>query len=119
MVYDEAGAVGQVRKLRQSWFGPYRVAKRLSDVSYILCAGRDERIALVHVKQIRGLTSGAEEKVREPDAGLWPNLNPGATREEGRTRVHDPARGKAQVRLGMSAYGRQTYQRLLSWRASC
>jgi hypothetical protein len=73
LVYDEAGALAQRRKLRQPWLGPYRVEKRLSDVSYILRAENDARVARVHVDQMRGWTSGAEENARKPEAGMWPD----------------------------------------------
>jgi hypothetical protein len=52
-VYDEAGAVAQGRKLRLPWLGPYRVEKKLSDVSYVLCAENDARVARGHVNRMR------------------------------------------------------------------
>jgi transposase InsO family protein len=60
LVYDEADALAQGRKLRQPWLGPYRVEKRLSDVSYILRAENDASVARVHVNRMRGWTSDAE-----------------------------------------------------------
>jgi hypothetical protein len=45
----------------------------LSDVSYILRAENDARFARVHVNRMRGLTSGAEENARKPEAGIWPD----------------------------------------------
>jgi hypothetical protein len=71
LVYDGAGALAQGRKLRQPWLGPYRVEKRLSDVSYILRAENDARVASVNFNRMRGWTSGAEEKARKPEAGMW------------------------------------------------
>jgi hypothetical protein len=52
-VYDEAGAVAQGRKLRLPWLGPYRVEKKLSDVSFVLCAENDARVARGHVNRMR------------------------------------------------------------------
>jgi hypothetical protein len=71
LVYDEAGALAQGRKLRQPWLGRYRVERRLSDDSYILPAENDARVARVHVDQMREWTSGAEENGRKPNAGMW------------------------------------------------
>jgi hypothetical protein len=61
LVYNEAGALAQGRKLRHPWLGPYRVEKRLSDVSYILCAENDARVSRVYVDRMREWTSDAEE----------------------------------------------------------
>jgi hypothetical protein len=72
LVYDEAGALAQGRKLRQPWLSPYRVEKRLSDVSYILRAENDARVARVHVNRMRGWTSSAEENAQKPEADMWP-----------------------------------------------
>jgi hypothetical protein len=70
LVYDEAGDLAQGRKLRQPWLGPYRVEKRLSDVSYILRAQNNARVARVNANRMRGWTSGAEENARKPEAGM-------------------------------------------------
>jgi hypothetical protein len=45
----------------------------LSDVSYILRAENDAHVARVHVNQMRGWTSDAEENARKPEAGMWPD----------------------------------------------
>jgi hypothetical protein len=45
----------------------------LSDVSYILRAENDVRVARVHVNRMRWWTSGAEENARIPEAGMWPD----------------------------------------------
>jgi hypothetical protein len=105
LVYDEAGALAQGRKLRQPWLGPYRVEKRLSDVCYILRAENDARVARVHVNRIRGWTSGAEERAetRGRHVALFAAdvaRHPGTAREGRRARVQRQARGKARVRLG-------------------
>jgi Integrase core domain len=73
LVYDEAGAVAQGRKLRLPWLGPYRVEKKLSDVSYVLCAENDAREARVYVFRMRRWDSNSEENAREPEAGVWPD----------------------------------------------
>jgi hypothetical protein len=73
LVFDEAGGLAHGRKLRQPWLGPYRVEKRLSDVSYILRAENDARVARVHVNRMRGWMSGAKENARKPEAGMWPD----------------------------------------------
>jgi hypothetical protein len=73
LVYDEAGAVVQGRMLRLPWLGPYCVEKKLSDVSYVLCAENNARVARVHVNRMRRWDSKAEENAREPEAGMWPD----------------------------------------------
>jgi broad specificity phosphatase PhoE len=73
LVYDKAGALAQGRKLRQPWLGPYRVEKRLSEVSYILRAENDARVARAHVNRMQGWTSDADENARKPEAGMWPD----------------------------------------------
>jgi len=73
MVYDDAGAVAQGRKLRTPWLGPYRVEKRLSEVSYMLRAESDARVARAHANRLRLWTSEGEEDARNPEAGLWPD----------------------------------------------
>jgi hypothetical protein len=70
LVYDDAGALVQRRKLWQPWLGPFRVEKRLSDVSYILRAENDARVAGVHVNRMRRWTSGAEENSRKSETGM-------------------------------------------------
>jgi hypothetical protein len=52
LVYDKAGALAQGWKLRQPWLGPYRVEKRLSDVSYILGAENDACYALLRMRPL-------------------------------------------------------------------
>jgi hypothetical protein len=47
LLYDEAGAVAQGRKLRKPWMGPYSVKRKLSEVSYLLRAEIDARVARV------------------------------------------------------------------------
>jgi hypothetical protein len=70
LVYDEAGALAQGRKLGQPWLGLYRVEKRLSDVSYILRAENNARVARVNGNRMRRRTSGADENARKPEAGM-------------------------------------------------
>jgi hypothetical protein len=53
--------------------GPYKVEVKLSPGSYILRAEGDERVARVHVNRMRRWTSRAEENVRDPSAGIWPD----------------------------------------------
>jgi hypothetical protein len=45
----------------------------LSDVSYILRAENDARVARVHVNRMLGWTSGAEENARKPEFSMWPD----------------------------------------------
>jgi hypothetical protein len=73
LVYDEAGAVAQGRKLRLPWFGPYRVERKLSDVSYVPCAKNDTRGARVHGNRMRRWDSNSEANARESEAGMWPD----------------------------------------------
>jgi hypothetical protein len=73
LVWDDASALALGRKLRTHWLGPYEVEEKLSPVSYILRAEGDERVARVHVNRMRRWTSRAEENVRDPSAGMWPD----------------------------------------------
>jgi hypothetical protein len=73
LVYDEASALAQGRKLCQPWLGPYCVEKRLSHVSYILRAENDASVARVHVNRMREGPRAAEENARKPKAGMWPD----------------------------------------------
>jgi hypothetical protein len=73
LVYDEPTAAGQGRKMRTPWLGPYRVAKRLSPVWYLLRAENDSRTARVHVNRMRAVRPGVDEFSRDPQAGVWPD----------------------------------------------
>jgi hypothetical protein len=73
LVWNDASALALGRKLRTHWLGPYKVEEKLSPVSYILRAEGDERVARVHVNRMRRWTSRAEENVRDPSAGMWPD----------------------------------------------
>jgi hypothetical protein len=68
LVYDDAGAVAQGRKLRTPWLGPYTVEKKLSEVSYMLRAESNSRVARVHANRLRLWTCKGEEDVRDPEA---------------------------------------------------
>jgi hypothetical protein len=72
LMYDEAGALAQGRKLRQPWLGPYRLEKRLSDATYILRAEIDARVVRVHVNRMRGWKSGAKENARNQRRACGP-----------------------------------------------
>jgi hypothetical protein len=113
LVYDEASALAQGRKLCQPWLGPYCVEKRLSHVSYILRAENDASVARVHVNRMREGPRAAEENARKPKAGMWPDSRrtlrgilerrekEGAREYKARrARVQSQARGKARIRLG-------------------
>jgi hypothetical protein len=49
------------------------VEKKLTGVSYVLCADNDARVARVHVNMMRRWDCSFEENAREPEAGKWPD----------------------------------------------
>jgi hypothetical protein len=73
LVWDDASALALWRTLRTHWLELYKVEEKLSPVCYILRAEGEERVARVHINRMRRWPSRAEENVRDPSAGMWPD----------------------------------------------
>jgi hypothetical protein len=120
LVYDEGGAVAQGRKLRLPWLGPYRVEKKLSDVSYVLCAEIDARVARVHVNRMRRWDSNSEENAREQMRGCGRIRDGccGGSWSDGRRKVSGSTGFDTRDGVDVCGYRRWNCLKLLSRRMS-
>ena len=72
LVYNPPADLDLGRKLSAPWTGPYKVEKKLSDISYILRSEVGQKIARVHVNRLRRFDESFQE-TGEPTEGVFPD----------------------------------------------
>ena len=72
LVYSPPADLKKGRKLSAPWIGPYKIQKKLSDISYILKSEVEDKTARVHVNRLRRFNPDLKE-TGEPVGGVFPD----------------------------------------------